>query len=366
MFRELFTNQDDRNEITQLRKRQQYEEERKERIFNAKQRLYGVDVPGLELQIKDKNKIKTLKREQDERFIAQEQARNDLISTYAREEEILRKKQILELDTFRKTYQRPEQRREFDINDPMMLKNAKNIRDGDNDRNLGLGSAQVFEGEDINFADRRRAQGEQQRSWLNQQIDERIAAEKDREIAHKALEEATLSCDKVLGNYYVEDLKLRQEEFFKVLNYNKEMAEKRKFKDEQRKKENREDDLAEIYNILTSDMFSGNSKGRNNFSDIEMTRFYEERRKQREEYNKKKSDAGLLNKQWEEFTIHWNNIGILKQLEQDRKAKHLFMETTRYNLNMAKEKLEQKEHERQTFRNVITPDFFAQFNKNSR
>lgn len=34
--------QADLNEAAKLQKRQQYEEERKKRIFNARQRLYGV------------------------------------------------------------------------------------------------------------------------------------------------------------------------------------------------------------------------------------------------------------------------------------------------------------------------------------
>lgn len=36
--------QADLNEASKLQKRQQFEEERKKRIFNAKQRLYGVSI----------------------------------------------------------------------------------------------------------------------------------------------------------------------------------------------------------------------------------------------------------------------------------------------------------------------------------
>lgn len=39
--------QSDLNEASKLEKRKQYEEERKNRIFNAKQRLYGVSSKSL-------------------------------------------------------------------------------------------------------------------------------------------------------------------------------------------------------------------------------------------------------------------------------------------------------------------------------
>lgn len=42
----ILVTQADLNEATKLQRRQQYEEERKKRIFNAKQRLYGVSVKG--------------------------------------------------------------------------------------------------------------------------------------------------------------------------------------------------------------------------------------------------------------------------------------------------------------------------------
>ena len=41
-FKMALCTQDDLSEAIKLQKREQYEEERKKRIFNAKQRLFGV------------------------------------------------------------------------------------------------------------------------------------------------------------------------------------------------------------------------------------------------------------------------------------------------------------------------------------
>lgn len=53
-----------------------------------------------------------------------------------------------------------------------------------------------FVGEDLASEERRRAQCKQYRSWLEQQIIERRAADSDREAAKKAYEAAQLAQDK--------------------------------------------------------------------------------------------------------------------------------------------------------------------------
>lgn len=44
MLKIPISNKDDLNEATKLQRRQQYEDDRKKRIFNAKQRLFGVSI----------------------------------------------------------------------------------------------------------------------------------------------------------------------------------------------------------------------------------------------------------------------------------------------------------------------------------
>ncbi|CAG9130372.1 unnamed protein product [Plutella xylostella] len=91
----------------------------------------------------------------------------------------------LEIDEYRVRYQRPEDRREFDLNDPDALKKQLPPRAGD-DMPVGLSSAQKFEGEDLNYEERRKLMAAQRNSWLQQQMRERRAAEDERRKAEDA------------------------------------------------------------------------------------------------------------------------------------------------------------------------------------
>lgn len=53
-----------------------------------------------------------------------------------------------------------------------------------------------FAGEDLKSKDRQKAQCEQYRSWLEQQITEQRAADSDKKAAQKAYDEALLARDK--------------------------------------------------------------------------------------------------------------------------------------------------------------------------
>lgn len=67
------------------------------------------------------------------------------------------------LNDYRKTFQRKEDTREFDLNDPDILKKDKPARVSDDDPRLGISSLQKFSGEDLNSKERKKLQQEQVR-----------------------------------------------------------------------------------------------------------------------------------------------------------------------------------------------------------
>jgi hypothetical protein len=71
------------------------------------------------------------------------------------------------LNDYRKTFQRKEDTREFDLNDPDSLKNDKPARISDDDPRLGVSSLQKFSGEDLNSKGRKKLQQEQTRYSFN-------------------------------------------------------------------------------------------------------------------------------------------------------------------------------------------------------
>merc|ERR1712139_738078 len=78
---------------------------------------------------------------------------------------------------------RKEQRREYDLSDPNLIKSERPARDGDNDPRLGPSSIQSFEGEDF-LAQQRKKEGVQStREWLQYQIAvKKEAAEREKMI----------------------------------------------------------------------------------------------------------------------------------------------------------------------------------------
>lgn len=68
-----------------------------------------------------------------------------------------------EMVTFRMEHQRPEDTREWDLNDPDYLKKDKPARVSDDDPRCGVASLQKFMGEDLNSKSRNKLQQEQLR-----------------------------------------------------------------------------------------------------------------------------------------------------------------------------------------------------------
>ena len=78
--------------------------------------------------------------------------------------------QAQELNTYRRLHQKPEDAREWDLNDPNRWKSQPPARISDADPRLGLSSGQVFAGEDLRATFRKKAQQEQMRNALHLQV----------------------------------------------------------------------------------------------------------------------------------------------------------------------------------------------------
>lgn len=70
---------------------------------------------------------------------------------------------------FQKNLQKPEMRREFDLNDPHALKKDRPARVSDDDPRCTASGLQKFLGEDLNYNQRMKFQKEQLREWSLQQ-----------------------------------------------------------------------------------------------------------------------------------------------------------------------------------------------------
>ncbi|XP_017021074.1 RIB43A-like with coiled-coils protein 2 [Drosophila kikkawai] len=370
----------DLDEAMKLRKREQYEEERKRRIFNAKQRLYGLDLDMLERQILEKKKQKSVQLECDKRFEEQEQLQKRLITAQAKE---LEKKQHVansDLNYYRCRYQRKEQRREFDLNDPNYLKKARPTRVADDDITLGVSSAQIFHGEDLYNSERKVRQRQQQRAWLDQQIQERKRAEDARKTADNMLME-NLGCrDKHLEEMAKSDHQMRNQVIQQVRQFNINMAKQKQMDREREKREKYEDDMAEIYNMLSSDMLTENPDVAQSRTDPnkkiafmyrgmtpeELRNFRLGQEQQLNAAVQRKTEAQMMDKQWEQYAINMDRTLVLGHIEDERRRKAQFDELMRANAKLAVEQDQQRKDALVALSNAVSDDFYDQFNKNSR
>ena len=97
--------------------------------------------------------------------------RNDLKQLFLQENEFSKQRQKREtLNEYRRLYQRPENAREWDLNDPNRWKYLTPARISDDDSRLGPSSCQIFAGEDLQASARRKAQQEQLKNYFDIQV----------------------------------------------------------------------------------------------------------------------------------------------------------------------------------------------------
>lgn len=258
MFSFQYATKQDLKEAACIEFRRRNEEERKKRIFNPRTRMIGVDREAIDKQLLEKNQQRQHEAEIQQRYDNELQRQKDelnlQLNALARERFQLQ----CELNEFRARYQRREQTREFDLNDPHYLRNSLTARDSSTGAPLKLSNSLTFMGEDEHCEERSRQQKQQQRAWLQQQIQERNRIKTEVEQASRALDAAIKAHDDRIRQIDDAEQQLRRQIKQNTVEFNVQMAREQQAKREQRKREDDEDDMAQIINMLTSDMLTEN------------------------------------------------------------------------------------------------------------
>ncbi|KAI8896834.1 RIB43A-domain-containing protein [Globomyces pollinis-pini] len=163
----------DRIEQEAINRRKKLDADRKERIFNPKVRILGVDLKALDQQIDIKNHISDVERKRNEALDHQAKLNNEILQLMDEKVKQARRNQLKDMNDFRKQNQQPYQRRDFDLYDPAALKNDFPARVTDEDPRIGVSSLQRFEGEDLAVWKREDHQKEQMRIWTDEQLFEK-------------------------------------------------------------------------------------------------------------------------------------------------------------------------------------------------
>ncbi|KAJ8261898.1 hypothetical protein GJAV_G00159740 [Gymnothorax javanicus] len=360
--------QSDRIAASSLEKRRNRELQRKERIFNDRTRTIGIDRDALDLQVKERRE----QEEQEaniEKAYAADLVHHDRAACVLDGREIRDRKQLEKtIQHFRQAFQQPTSRREFDLNDPDLLKKQQ--------------VGQVLEGlagEDLDHKERIKRQQEQLREWSLQQQRELETAKQQQRQADQLYDQSRVAMDS-----RALDLQKIQEQRQRALtvatkDFNLAMAQEVADQRLRQWQQEEEDNTVEIQNQLQTLELSGIQDGdasvlglarlwlnkdlsaehQKNIIDCQVQQAEEKRR------------AYMAQQQWEleqdQSRVAWARAALLQERQQARTARQLRRNVDNANAQLAEAQHAQKIYFEKTV-NTNTPDerYFSQFNTTSR
>jgi|UniRef100_A0A7S4LAG2 hypothetical protein len=366
--------------VNALEKRRTLEEERKSRILDDRSRGMGIDVAVLDAQVAEKNRIRQHNKELDDLYNNQMNQLDEHCCAVQKEVNEFRRQREKEDNNFRMGYQRKEQRREWDLQDPKRLVKEPPTRLGDVDPRLGASSIQVFGGEDVNWPTRKKAMQEQVRTWTQQQVDEkdvrkwaqyendRQFAERDEEMNYKAHQMAKGLADE------------RKRIAIETAYFNKSLSEQQKMEAHRNKFREQQVNMAEIQQALDSDMLTENPMATLNAQDA--TRFkndhmkgllshqrqaiMDEQSRQRRELAERRQAAAAEERAWDTLQHQQTRNAILLDRQRARESRSKIQALSDERRQQAFEAAERHHALKKLYSNDIGEEFQGKFGSSIR
>jgi len=241
-----------------IERRRRLEEERKMRIFNAKQRTIGVDRQALEIQIQEREMMKEMERQRDQAFADRLLVTEQRVQLMDRDVQRARKDATLSVQAYREQMQQKNMRKEWDLNDPLTLRKDRPARVADDDPIVGPASLQKFSGEDLEYGNRVRKQQQQQATWVVEQMAEKQAQIDNEREMERILAERQAEIDERRAQMESEELNSRGTMNEAVRDYNLALADVKKRTETMGRLNEMEDAAEEINSQLTSDFLTEN------------------------------------------------------------------------------------------------------------
>jgi hypothetical protein len=187
------------NEEAVLTRRKEIESNRRARLTDKSYKV-GIDTSALSSQIADKNASKLEEAASDAAFDEMRLNVDKHLMYVDQQRDTYLRQRDMAVDDFRRSQQKKQDRREYDLNDPNGLKKDAPVRLGDDDASVSVSSLQKFAGEDLHNVERVRQQQAQLRAWAAAQMAEKeakTAAERqtDSMWANHMLEADLLRCE---------------------------------------------------------------------------------------------------------------------------------------------------------------------------
>jgi len=241
---------------TVLAKRRTIEQARTAKILDDKTRMMGINTRDLDTQVAEKARIRQWQKDEQDLHANQLIQLDKHCCLIDAELQSLRRQKAKEINEYRKGYQRREQRREWDLNDPRSLGRDAPTRIGDCDIRLGPSSIQMFEGEDVTKPERKKIMAQQVRVWTQQQVDEKDVRKwaeyedrKEWEDAEEDMNQRTHEMAKALAK---ERRRLAEE----AAIFNKSLSEQQKMQNHRDRFREQQANMVEIQQALDSDLLT--------------------------------------------------------------------------------------------------------------
>lgn len=353
---------------------------RQKRIFNARNRIFGGDIDAWNVQVCDQKIREATEKARQETFAA-EMRQNDKITCILEDRARRDRKTLCKaISDFQQSFQKPETRREFDLSDPLALKKDLPARQSDNDARNTVSGMQKFMGEDLNIHQRRKFQEEQNREWSLQQQREWKIAREDQKHAEDLYLETRLQFDETAKHLQNLEGTTRKAVCAAVKEFNKNQALESAEKKRQERKQEQEDNLAEITNLLRGDLLSEDpQQAASSFGphrvvpdrwkgmtqeQLEQIRLVQ--KQQVQEKLRLQEEERQRDMDWDRQRVQKARATLLSERQLQRQQRALRRALDGSNLSLAKEQLLQKKYMKEIYTNQPTEDYFTQFNTRSR
>lgn len=367
----LAPTKDDMKSILKREFQKRQEQIRKGRIFNPKQRLIGIDKTALDQLVEEKQRKNVFKQKEEICFSLEQNRLKEMIDSQLNDAHAEQQRIQCEINEFRNRFQQKEHTREFDLNDPLYI---CKMSASDSFHWLGL---------DPDYIHRKKMQQEQQKSWLNQQIFEKMQNKKEDNQAKMAMDTCALNQEAHMENNEHTKHIQRQKNQLDTARFNQSLAQAQKQKRLEDKRHEEEDNLAEIMNSLCSDMLTENKESTacsslfggsritpsmyRGMSDDQLNEIRNQQLQQikaKQSNRAKEKEDELL---FDENIKHRLKLLEIQEQEIQKKRNQLFSQQNSTNMHLQSHQKQRNQYlNREVYKFTPTEDFFDQFNKTSR
>jgi len=371
----------DRKEAAAIQRRKHLETERQSRIFNAKQRLIGIDKQGIDQQINDNKVMRETEKARNDAYM-RDMVRNDSIAVLLEQREGKDVRKLNKcVNDFRVRYQQPETRREYDLYDPNAKKKDQPARVSDDDPRCTLSSMQKFQGEDLSSKRREKMQQEQRREWAMQQLKEKQNAIQQQKEADRLYDLKRVEQDMRSLELEAAERATRRNIAISEKNFNLKQAQEKSMQETKQKEQEQMDNYTEISNQAFGDFLTENPQtaisalGKHRvitdrwkgMSEAQLEEIRKTQEAQRQDKIRSKQEESQMSLEWARQRMIQTKAGTLMEQRQERLRRQLRKEQDDANKYLNQEqKAHQKFLDKEVYINPPTGQYFMQFNTTSR